>query len=188
MRKLERDVVILAAMATDMDAYIVSDVLFWPMQQSGMPKLTLGGYLMRQHRLLALISTLNRGDQAQVETAVTCFNQALVEKIVRFEKKAHWELGARIRQWTEYLREVGGEGAPSRAFYATAVDARAMISALIEKMEMPPYQLDPQIPGRVDSIDKNLRQRWQPGKFVWPNSWQPAYPKTDYWWLYGQPV
>ena len=52
--KLTRDLSILVAMAAEMETYLNSDVLFWHMSTSHMPALTLGGYLMRQHRLLAL--------------------------------------------------------------------------------------------------------------------------------------
>ena len=49
----------MTAMAAEMDAYLKSDVLFWHMSASRMPALTLGGYLMRQHRLLILRKLLS---------------------------------------------------------------------------------------------------------------------------------
>ena len=186
VEKLEQDITILAAMAAQMDDYLKSDVLFWKMGQSGMPVLTLGGYLMRQYRLLALSDLLSEGKQAEMETAVIQFNAALVEKIVRFETKAHTEVEARIRQFEATLRDLRTRQATG-VNYGTAVEPRAMIAALIDKLRMAPYQLDRQIPGRVETLDRNLRQRWVPGDFIWPEAWLPAYPQDEFWWLYGKP-
>ena len=56
--KLAQDVPILSAMAAEMANYLDSDILFWPLSGSRMPRLTLGGYLMRQQRLLILKNSL----------------------------------------------------------------------------------------------------------------------------------
>ena len=68
--KLMRDLSILAAMAAEMEAYLNSHVLFWHMSSSRMPALTLGGYLMRQHRLLALRSLLTGEQLSELDAAV----------------------------------------------------------------------------------------------------------------------
>jgi hypothetical protein len=104
--KLRRDLDILEAMSSGMDEYLRSQTLFGPMMELSLPRLTLGGYLMRQHRLLSLKELLNESDQNRLEAAVTSFNDALVEKVVRFEARAHHELHARLRQWGEFLKEL----------------------------------------------------------------------------------
>ena len=184
--KLEQDLAIAAAMAAQMDDYLKSDILFWNMGQSGMPMLTLGGYLMRQYRLLLLSNLLSEAQQGELETAVIQFNAALAEKIVRLEVKANSELEARIRQFEAFLRDLR-KGQETGMNYRTAVEPRAMVAALVDKLRMAPYQLDRQIPGRVETLDKSLRQRWVPGEFIWPQDWQPAYPQDEFWWLYGKP-
>ena len=120
--KLARDVQILAAMAAEMEAYLRSDVLFWHMSSSRMPALTLGGYLMRQHRLLLLQNLLSKMQQDKVSSAVAQYNNSLAEKIVRFEQKAHRELDARLRQWGEYLKDVDRGVAATTSNYGTAVE------------------------------------------------------------------
>jgi hypothetical protein len=184
--KLEQDAQILTAMAAEMDAYLKSDILFWKMSVGGLPMLTLGGYLMRQYRLLNLFDLLAEVQRRELETAVIQFNAAMADKIVRFEAKAHTEIDARIRQFEAYLhdlrtRQITGVN------YGTAVEPRAMITALVNKLQMPPYQLNARVPGRVGTLDGNLRQRWISGPFIWPEPWQPAYPSDEFWWLYGHP-
>jgi hypothetical protein len=185
--KLAHDVKILSAMAEEMEAYLDSDVLFWHMVQGGMPVLTLGGYLMRQHRLLALYDTLSKQQQAEVDAAVAKFNKALEERTVRSEQKAHRELDARLRQWEEYLKDVERGQASLKSNYSTAVEARAMIAALTEFLQLAPYQLDDRILQRTALLDGRLRARWESGDFVWPDGWQDAYPRSEFWWLYGLP-
>jgi len=187
IEKLRQDLEILAAMAAEMDSYLKSDVLFWPMENGGMPRLTLGGYLMRQHRLTALKELLSDEEKARLDSAIAQFNGALVEKVVRLEQRANQEVEARLRQWGEYLNELARGSGSSSAYYATAVEPRAMISALVNKLRLPPYELESHIPQQVTMYDNNLRRRWHSGDFVWPEDWQPAYSESTYWYLYGKP-
>ncbi|MEM7112976.1 MAG: hypothetical protein AAF614_11130 [Chloroflexota bacterium] len=183
-KDLSRDVDILVAMAEEMEEYLRSDVLFWRIMNASTPRLTLGGYLLRQHRLLALEHLLSEEDKGRMETAVIQYNQALVEKIVRLEQKAHTELEARLRLWGESLRDVGrGSGIN----YETAVEVRAMIEVIMMQLLIRPYQLNDRITQQVALLDGNLRRRFTKGDFVWEEAWQSAYPQTQFWWLYGQP-
>ncbi len=183
--KLNRDVEILVAMANEMETYLRSDVLFWRIMDATMPRLTLGGYLMRQHRLLALEHLLDEERQRVMETAVIQYNHALVEKIVRLEQKIHHELEARLRQWSEYLRDLSKD--KRAANYASMVETRVMIEALVGQLTLPPYQLDARLPQQILLLDNNLRRHLRHGEFIWSAEWQPAYPEAVYWWLYGEP-
>lgn len=186
-KKLKRDLTILAAMASEIDSYLRSDVLFWPMATPNMPKLTLGGYLMRQHRLLALPNLLDASDQTVLNAAIAQFNGVVGEWVVLTEKKAHQEMSARIRQWGEYLSEVNRDYDQAIHSYATAVEARAMLSAIMNLLTPPPYQLKTLMRQHVLQLDTLLQARWQSGDFVWVDGWQTAYPESSYWWLYGRP-
>jgi hypothetical protein len=187
VEKIKQDLHILEAMASEMDEYLRSQVLFWPLSQANLPRLTVGGYLMRQHRLLTLGHLLNNEEIARRDAAVVGFNQALDEKVVRFEERAHQELHARLRQWGEYLKELHDRNLAVADFYHAHVQTRAMISALIKKLQLPPYEFDKRIEAQLETYDGVLNNYWQPGEFVWPGGWQPAYPKSEYWWLYGRP-
>jgi hypothetical protein len=183
--KLYDDLDVMAAMAAEMDEYLRSDVLFWPLRNSDLPRLTLGGYLMRQHRLLELRDLLDAEAQERLHDTIHQFQSALSEKIVRSEEKAHEEAGARLRQWQQYLREVK-EGVEI-AYYASAVDTRAMLEALVAQLRISPYELDQEVPRQLATLDRELSRYWEPGNFVWPVEWKPAYPQNEYWWLFGRP-
>lgn len=183
--KLTHDLAVLQEMASQMADYLKSESLFWPMGHSDMPMLTLGGYWLRQHRLTALHSFLDGDQQAQLAGAVAVFETAVSPWIVRTEQRAHTELAARIRQWDEYLRDLREK--QGNGTYAVQVEVRAIIAALIEQLQQTPYQLDEKLLQTILTQDKSLRARFASGDFVWPEEWQPAYPKPDYWWLYGRP-
>ena len=183
--KLQRDLIALEAMASEMDDYLQSDVLFWPMTRSELPRLTLGGYVMRQHRLLGLRDLLSMQEQDRLHRAINQYHKALEEKVVRFEQRAHEELEARLRQWQSYLDEVK-DGA-SIAYYESAVEPRVMIESLVAQLRVQPYQLEAEIPQKLALLDRQLRHVWEPGEFIWPFEWKPTYPRERYWWLYGHP-
>lgn len=185
--RLGQDVDVLSAMAEQMPEYLDSDILFWPAPRGGMPALTLGGYLLREHRLSALAGLLTAEQQMEVSEALTWFNQALADRVVRFEKKAHHELEARLRQWEEYLKDMDRGTFDRSSNYATAVETRAIIQALLNRLDMPPYRTEARPEQHLAMLDARLRNHWQPGDFVWPAAWEPAYPREAYWWLYGSP-
>lgn len=185
IEKLKQDLIVLETMAGLMGEYLQSDVLFYPAPRSDLPKVTLGGYLMRQYRLLQLRDLLDMEEQSRLHEAISHYNSALDEKVVRFETKAHTELEARLRQWQEYLREA--KRGVNVAYYESAVDTRAMIEALIGQLRIPPYQLDDEMSRNLALLDRELSRVWERGEFIWPREWKPAYPRDEYWWLYGHP-
>jgi hypothetical protein len=185
--KLKKDLLILEAMAAEMDEYLRYDKLFWPLSDTTFPRLTLGGYLMRQHRLSSLPELLDEQEKARLEAAEEQFNAALVEKVVAFESRAHEELRARLRQWNEYLKELMRVEQAAGDYYASAVETRAMIAALLNKLETRPYKLDRRVLNEVGAYDRVLANYWEAGDFVWPEAWTAAYPRQKYWWLFGRP-
>lgn len=184
--KLRKDLQILDNFSAQMHLYLPSDILFYPVGSG--PRLTLGSYLMRQHRLLLLRDYLDSAEQNTLDHAVGRAQTIFSANLVRFEHHAHEEMDARYRQWREYLRDVNRSGDEYAAYYATSVEPRAMLEALLTQFRLPPYQLNSTVPERLATLDKSLRARWRSGHFVWPEEWQPAYPQDQYWWLYGTPI
>jgi hypothetical protein len=185
--KLKGDLRILEAMAAEMDDYLRNGNLFWPLSDSTLPRLTLGGYLMREFRLLALRRQLSAADQQRLDAAEAQFEEALIEKVVAFETKAHEEIRARLRQWNEYLKELRDPSLAAGDYYSSAVETRAMLAALLNKLESPPYRLDRRVLNELASFDRVLANFWEAGEFIWPVGWEDAYPRQRYWWLYGRP-
>jgi hypothetical protein len=182
-----QDLTVLEAMVADIGRYMISDATHWPMSQEGMPKLTIGGCLMRQERLQALRPQLAFSDQARLDGAIDAFNDCLNEQVVRFEKKAHDELHTRLREWTTFLRNATSKIATKKRHYVDVVDTRIVMTALINKLSQAPYRLNPQIVQDVEQMDNRLKGQWQTAQFILDPVWEKAYPSDVYWWLYGWP-
>jgi hypothetical protein len=186
--KLDKDLKIMEVMVANMGDYLDSSILFWPTLYADLPKVTLGGYLVREQRLQALKNLLDEAENKQLAQTVKQFANIAAEKGFQLKEKAQRELEARVRQWQEYLRDLEEEDRPSLSYYQTSAETRAMITALREKLQSLGVSLPADLVQQVEASDNTLRHRWQAGAFVWPNEWQPAYPQDAYWWLYGQPV
>ncbi|NHZ71979.1 MAG: hypothetical protein GWP17_02705, partial [Aquificales bacterium] len=115
---LAQDLRILEAMIAGMTAYLASDATHWPMTGDNMPKLTIGGCLMRQERLQKLRSLITFADQARLDKSIDTCSEGLADQVVRFEGRAHDELHARLREWTTYLRATTSKMATKRDHYA----------------------------------------------------------------------
>lgn len=189
-QKLKDDLKILEIMAEEMEDYLDSSHIFFPLPGRGnVPLLTLGGYLMRQHRLLVLSeSLLGKEEQTRLQAAITLFNESVAPKKTRYEAKAHRELEARVRQWDAYLDELDEDLFVSAAYYGTAVEARVLITDLFGELQRRDHQVQLHISERIGQLDEKLRIYWRPGEFVWPSEWKAAYPQAKYWWLYGKPI
>lgn len=185
---LAQDLRALEVMVESMDDYLASDATHWAMTGSNMPKkLTIGGCLMRQERLQKLRNHLDMADQARLDKSNATFNEGLSNQVVRFEARAHDELHARLREWMSYLNDATSKMATKREYYATVVDTRIVITALINKLSQPPYQLNARLEQEVGQMDIRLKGQWQPSDFVLDGIWEKAYSPSEYWWLYGYP-
>ncbi len=185
---LAHDLAILEEMASRMDAYLSSDTLDWTIPRANMPKLTIGGYLMRQHRLLVLEDRLTEAQQARLQDAIAQYNLALQEKVVRYETRAHQELRARISEWMSYLRDMKNRITSEKYYYVGVVDTRVVIAELVNSLQQPPYRLDADIEEKLVALDRKLHGELRAHEFIWEPLWQDAYPAEEYWWLYGCPA
>ena len=182
--KLQQDLKILECFNERIPDYLRSTTLYYPTGPA-YPQLTFGGFLMRQQRLLLLRHLLDQSEKNRLDKAVADFHGSLNNNIVRFEDKCHQELPARLRQWTEYLRDIQFD-VTVRHFYKTSVEPRLMIDAIVTQLEIAPYQLKSDVPTRLEALDVRLQSRWISGDFIWDDAWRAAYPKATYWYLYGE--
>jgi hypothetical protein len=126
-------------------------------------------------------------DLVRLRAAIKLFDDALVEKIVRFETRAHQELHSRIGEWVSCLRDLGSLASSEVNYYAGIVDTRVVITSLIDQLQKRPYELEKGMLAEIQDLDRNLRGRLLEHGFIWDKVWKPAYSQEKYWWLYGCP-
>jgi hypothetical protein len=186
---LKRDLTILEAMVAGLPEYLASDATSWELKGGDMPPLTIGGCLMRLNRLTILQNNLTNDDRLALARVRTAFDATLRNTVVRFEQRAYQELNARLREWTNYLRNLSQSNKlmADQGYYAVKVYARIVIGELVGKLSERPYRLDGRVPRDVAALDRRLRLMWQPDGFLLALVWQRAYPPDPCWWLYGHP-
>lgn len=183
----DRDLAVMQTMIDHVDEYLASDVTRWDLGTAGMPPMTIGGILMRRERLGRVDERLTLGQRQMRDALNDRFDDCLVETVVRFEGRAHDELHARLREWTNYLRDLPSRSAAQPEIYAYVADTRVVIGVLIDKLSEPPYKLESHIPKDVAALDKRLKSLWVKGPFIWHEAWAQAYPPDKHWYLYGGP-
>lgn len=189
IKNLKKDLKILVAMAENMDEHLRLDPVYGRMSGPQMPKLTLGGYLMREHRLRVFKDKLDVAEQAAFAAAIDTFQNSMTTWTVRAETKAYREVEARLRQWEETIRDLRRSPDENWSYYQTAVEVRVMLNELLDMLDNPPFQPDATYTERLSQLDKGFRSLWRHdlGNFVWDADWEKGYPPKVFWYLYGEP-
>ena len=186
--RIALDMNLCEAMATEMSTYLDSTAVSYPLATAAMPKLTLGNFLMRFNRLQAIQDKLSAQDKERLAQVAFTFEQAINGRLARVEQKGHEEAEIRLRQWQRQIEELKETPESDIPYYATTIENRVMLAELLAFLQETPYHLDSTLQAETAVADQALNLMWRNGEFVWPQVWQPAYPQSTYWWLYGQPT
>jgi hypothetical protein len=172
-------------MVSDLQEYLLSDVLFWQMQApSYIPKLSLGLLLLTRAQLEAAQGRLSPAQQAEVERATREMDAVLSKWAVAAEKKAGQELRSRINLWQGFLDEYRDDPHRYTGHYSDEVAQRVIAALLLRRF---PRLADSTEAKRLGPLDSQLRGRLKDDSFIWPEEIQPAFPQSEFWYLYGKP-
>jgi hypothetical protein len=149
--------------------YLLSDEIFWNLGKD--PQLTLGNLLLAAASLRA-VGSLQAADQGAIAGFKKEWGSA-------WEKKAEKEFAARLRLWSAYLAELGESPSRHAGSYATEVRHRVLLQLLAGEAS----GLGRQLAG----VDGSLKSLTAPAAFVWDTALEPAFPKSDYWFLRVKP-
>ncbi|MCC7449129.1 MAG: hypothetical protein IT324_17050 [Anaerolineae bacterium] len=183
---LDRDVRTVEAMAARLKPYVYENELYGLMP-GDLPRLTIGGLLMRLHRLSALADHLSPKQQGIVQNAQQQLDTIRKEWGVAYEGKLQREFTARLNALGQFLGECHEN--PQRCFdgYPSAVEKRVIAHAIADEMEAR-HTATTVTRAVLTDFDNNLRRYVKPADhFVWDARLQPAYPRDPYWYLYVAP-
>ncbi len=194
----ERDLQILEAMAAQLDPYLIEEELLWPITGSvpgGLPRLTVGGFLLREYRLTGLRAGLDFAAQQRLEAALAQGRAALAAWPIRAGQKLLREAEMRLHLLDQFLRDCQDE-ASARACYEnwrTEAEQRTLLYHVLAALETQPA-VDPAalaaIRASVVRIDGGLRGFAQAGgarEFLWDSTLARLYPPDEFWWLWTSP-
>jgi hypothetical protein len=181
---LERDIQVLAAMASNLTPYLYENEIYGHIAND-MPRLTLGGLLLRLYRLTRLDNVLDSEEQNQVQDARINYEAECAKWAVHFENKLQRELESRVNALLLYLDECGDDLRNCAAGYPSQAEKRIMIEHLRDEAEENAVLTD-ELVGRVAALDQKLRQWLREGEFIIADERLTAvYPRARFWWLYG---
>lgn len=180
---LDRDVEILSVMASSLTPYLYENELYGYLSGT-MPRLTVGGLLLRLYRLSRLDDYLTSEQQMQVQDARINFEAECSKWAVHYENKLRRELQARIDALGQFLNECADESPGCAAGYPTQAEKRIMIYHLREEAAEHEV-LAEELELRIVQADGRLRQLFKEGEFLTDERLKTVYPEDTFWWLYG---
>lgn len=181
---LEHDVRALAAMASSLTPYLYEKETFGYLE-GDLPRLTLGGLLLRLYRLSRLESLLNAAQQSLVQQARATAQAECARWAVHYENKLRHELRARLDALDIFLNECLDDRRNCAANYPSQAEKRTMIEHLRAEAQQLDLLTD-ELEARIKGVDQKLRHLLHEGEFISDECLQSVYPRDQFWWLYGE--
>lgn len=193
MLDLQRDLRILTAMAAEMRTYLLEDELLWPISgrvRGGMPRLTIGGFLLRQYRLTALRSDLSPAQQDRLDKALAKWQAARAEWSVHYGQKMGREWEMRVNLLDQFLADCENDDLKNCLdHWPTQAKHRTILYHLQQAAAAHATLTDEQTKA-LARVDRGLRRyllSGEGGAFLWDAALEPLYPRETAWWLWVTP-
>ncbi len=185
MPSAEYDLRYLRSGLDQLEAYLLSKDLYWPMNTAapaGEPpyaQLTPGGLLLARQRLQATVTT--EAEQEEARQLIERFDAIVTQWRVAWGKKCATDFHARLRTWGDFLNEYRERPAANFDRYGYEVSRRVQLHLLRpQSVDLPDAELE-----NLAGLDKLLKAVFIRGPFIWADSLLPAFPEGIFWFLYG---
>jgi len=185
MQMIENDYAFLRASVSQLEDYLLSDVLYYPVTADGgrqlrgdTTRLTLGNLLLSVRRLEA--DALPEDIRNKADEAIGQVNHIRNRWQSNWKRKAGLEIQNRLRLWKNYLDD-WRENSPSAAGeYRYNVRLRVILELLFSESD----ELFVQEHELLRSLDSRLKAKGTAGQFIWDSRYQNVFPTDRYWFLY----
>ena|SRR5579859_7031907 len=178
---LDADVRAVKAMAAALVPYIYQDELYGVLSND-LPRLTVGGLIMRLNRLDLLDNLLSETQRQAVHTAHQQFDKVRTDWAVAYEGKLQRELTARLRALGQFILDCI-DRRMCADLYPGEIEKRVMVAGL-QAEALKHNVLEPSAATQIASIDDRLHMLTRPDEFLWDARLEPAYPRASFWYLY----
>jgi hypothetical protein len=180
---LEHDLRALSAMASHLTPYLYENEMYGVLP-GNLPRLTLGGLLLRLYRFSRLTSILTAQQQAAVQEAQATFDSARAQWAAHYDKKVHHELRARLDAFSYFLDDCTEDRRGNAVNYPAQAEKRIMIEHLRQEAEARHVITDVQY-ARLKEVDQRLSHLFKEGALIMDERLASVYPRGEFWWLYG---
>jgi hypothetical protein len=183
---LDHDVRAAEAMAARLTPYIYETALYGPMP-GDLPRLTVGGLLMRLNRLSAIAELLSPTQRKALDTAQQQFDTVRQEWAVAYEGRLKQELQSRLKALEQFIVDCEETPRQCADLYPSEIEKRVIVESLKDEA-VARNILVPAAHAKLSGIDNHLHRLAQPSdSFVWDTRLEPAYPRDKFWFLYVAP-
>jgi len=186
MYSIEQDLTYVQSTVHELEEYLLSDVLFWPVTAKGGKQLAGGTTQLTIGNLLLSLKRLETADSAftQARELGNQVEQVRKQWKSNWDKKAGAEIRSRLTQWDHYLAEVAGAQGGAHGDYSYNIRQRVILELLLADVDKPL----PKEQTYLAALDQRLRSRTQPTAFIWDASLQAGFPEQLFWFLYRKPA
>ena len=188
MLEAEASLALADAMCEDLEPYLQSPELYWPVsarlpaEVPPAPRLSLGTLQLTLDELGAQRASLSPTQETRRLKLDSRLEAARGRHGAALQRKALAEQGSRLRLWRAYLDDLT-DGGGSRQDYAGEVRNR-LIASRLAVWAASPSQATAMGEGSAGH-DRALRAIFQPGEFVLDERLRSVYPSEEFWYLYG---
>jgi hypothetical protein len=185
MKSFEYDLRYLQAGLDVMEAYLLSDEVFWPINAKppegapDYPSLTLGGLLLAKERLAAYPTT--DPQEVQAQQVISNLERLRSKWKVAWERKAGRSFSVRLRMWRDYIEEYRNNPQENADRYSYEVRLRVMLTLLISEGERR-QQAEVDLLLMLDGYLMNVLEM---DGFIWEPEMHTGFSASTYWYLYG---
>lgn len=185
MTSFEYEMRYIKAGAGELEAYLLSAELYWPVGirvprgEKAYPRLTLGNLSLARDKasVLAVTPTQKDGFEAvsdQIEAMRNQWRSA-------WGRKASTEYRSRINLWGNFLEDYRQHPASHFDRYGYEVERRVLLQLLApdaDEVRAAEYLF-------LESLDRYLKAVFIPGEFIWETALETDFRQDPYWYLYG---
>lgn len=188
MHAIEDNLSLLSIMLQEMEAYLLSEEVFWPLARRGqkghLPRLTLSAVLLTLDELEAQAPEMTTPQSSQYQKSKQQFEIIQQKWAAAIERKARSEFQIRLNLWKAYLQDL--EQKPQMIEDYSREIRNSVILGRLQRC----------VRDKTDLAEKRetirhgewiLQELTRSGEFLWDKRLMPIYPADEYPLLYRQP-
>jgi hypothetical protein len=185
MPSVEYDLRYLRAALVDLEGYLLSKEIYWPIGVKSpkgdppYPRLTLAGILFSCQCLKG--RTLDAAQKEEHKDLIHRLIETRNRWRVAWGAKAGRNFSSRLVQWNDFIDDYRNQPENNLDRYAYEVRGRVMLQLLQpESDEIRPAELE-----LFNELDRILKAHFVEDGFLWGAELLPSFPISEFWYLYG---
>lgn len=190
MHSIEYNLDLLEAMLDEIEEFLLSADIFWPLAKRPKPdfppypRLSSGGLLLTQDESLAQVAHMNRNQEIRHTKLRRQWDAILYKWRSAVERKSEREMGMRLNLWRAYLSDLE-EGRAAQFDYNREVRNRVQFTRLRTLAGESRVTLE--LADKMRQQDVRLLSLTISCEFIWDDLLREIYPLEQYGFLYRLP-